>query len=48
MQNGYELAENSLLRHLAGASVHYSDKKPTTPGVPKRSPIQVLTRPYVV
>ena len=27
---------------------HISDKKATTPGVPKRSPIQVLTRPYVV
>ena len=23
-------------------------EKATTPGVPKRSPIQVLTRPYVV
>ena len=48
MQNGCEVAENNILGHLAGASVHYSDKKATTHGVPKRSPIQVLTRPYVV
>ena len=48
MQNGCELGENNILGRLAGASVHYSDKKATTPGVPKRSPIQVLTRPYVV
>ena len=47
-ENGCEMAENILLGHLAGASVHYSDKKATTPGVPKRSPIQVLTRHYVV
>ena len=24
-----------------------ANKKPTTPSIPKRSPIQVLTRPYV-
>ena len=48
MQNGCKLAENSLLRQLAGASVHYSDKKATTPGVTKRFPIQALNRPYVV
>ena len=48
MQNGCDLAENNILGHLGGVSFHYSDKKATTPGVPKRSPIQVLTRPCVV
>ena len=48
MQNGCEFAENNVLGPLAGASVHYSDKKATTPGVPNWSPIQILTRPYVV
>ena len=48
MQKGCELAENNILGNLAGASIHYSDKMATTPVVPKRSAIQVLTRPYVV
>ena len=48
MQNGCELTENNILGHLAGALFHPSVKKATKPGVPKRSPIQVLTRPYVV
>ena len=47
MQNGCEMAKNIKLGHLVDASVHYSDKKATTPGVSKRFPIQVLTRPYV-
>ena len=47
MQNGRKLAENNKLGYLAGASVHYSEKKLTTACVLKRSPIQ-LTRPYVV
>ena len=45
---GGELAENSILGSLCAYSFHYSDKEPTTPGVPKLDPMQQLTGPYVI
>ena len=45
---GGELTENSILGSLCAYSFHYSDKEPTTPGVPKLDPMQQLTGPYVI
>ena len=42
------MAENSILGPLGAYSDHYSDKEPSTPGVPKLDPMQQLTGPYVI